>query len=123
MWRQAHYRPHLLEVAILSKRAYGESNSFFARFKASSVPQSHAVASLKRVLVQAEELPDPSGELIGLFPRTVTRNAMDVGTRLRRRCRWWSALRYQTLKTSVIGPMAADVRIPFRWNRGKSKVR
>ncbi|KAJ7687874.1 hypothetical protein B0H17DRAFT_678946 [Mycena rosella] len=57
-------------------------NPFIARIKATSVPPPYTVASLKRALVQAEELPDPSGDLTGLFKTRDARKAMAKGARV-----------------------------------------
>jgi hypothetical protein len=57
-------------------------NPFIGRIKATSVPPPHTVASLKRALVQAEELPDPSGDLTGLFKTRDARRAMAKGARV-----------------------------------------
>lgn len=57
-------------------------NPFIARIKATSVPPPHTVASLKRALVQAEELPDPSGDLTALFKTRDARKAMAKGARV-----------------------------------------
>jgi hypothetical protein len=53
-----------------------DQSLFIGRIKATSVPPPHTVASLKRALVQAEELPDPDGDLTQLFEMT------DAGTEM-----------------------------------------
>ncbi|KAJ7018980.1 hypothetical protein C8F04DRAFT_1404525 [Mycena alexandri] len=55
---------------------------FIGRIKATSVPPPHTVASLKRALVQAEKLPDPSGDLTALFKTRDTRKPMGKGARV-----------------------------------------
>jgi hypothetical protein len=74
--RSVYYRPYCLDGAIPSKRAYPGGSPFVGRIKATSIPPPHSVASLKRALVQAEELPDPTGELTGIFQSIDARNAM-----------------------------------------------
>ncbi|KAJ7804071.1 hypothetical protein B0H14DRAFT_2886032 [Mycena olivaceomarginata] len=59
-----------------------EANPFIGRVKTISVPPPHTVASLKRALVQAEGLPDPVGDLTGLFPSRDARAAMDLNARV-----------------------------------------
>jgi hypothetical protein len=62
-------------------KTYG-SNPFIGRIKATSVPPPHTVASLKRALVQAEGLPDPNGDLTGLFETRDAQTAMVTDARV-----------------------------------------
>ncbi|KAJ6530550.1 hypothetical protein B0H19DRAFT_1191432, partial [Mycena capillaripes] len=55
---------------------------FICRIRATSVPPSHTVDSLKRAIVQAEGLPDPNGDLTGLFETTDARKAMVTSARV-----------------------------------------
>ncbi|KAJ7501745.1 hypothetical protein B0H11DRAFT_2224102 [Mycena galericulata] len=63
-------------------RCKNGANPFIARIKATSVPPPHTVASLKRALVKAEELPDPSERLTCLFKTRDARKAMAKGARV-----------------------------------------
>ncbi|KAJ7792106.1 hypothetical protein B0H14DRAFT_3565035 [Mycena olivaceomarginata] len=77
--RYVYYRVYALDGML---RCTNGPNPFIGRIKATSVPPPHTVASLKRALVQAEELPDPSGDLTGLFKTRDARKAMAKGARV-----------------------------------------
>ncbi|KAJ7511466.1 hypothetical protein B0H11DRAFT_2269169 [Mycena galericulata] len=64
--RYVYYRVYAMDGALRSQKPYGY-NPYLGRIKATSVPPPHTSASLKRVLVQVEALPDPTGRLTGLF--------------------------------------------------------
>ncbi|KAJ7913176.1 hypothetical protein B0H13DRAFT_2005473 [Mycena leptocephala] len=70
--RYVYYRVYTLDGMLRCKKKHGPS-SFIGRIKATSVPPPHTVASLKRALVQAEALPDSTGDLTDLFE---TRDAL-----------------------------------------------
>ncbi|KAJ6512341.1 hypothetical protein DFH09DRAFT_1197249 [Mycena vulgaris] len=80
--RYVYYRVYGLDGPIRPKGEYGGSHPFIGRIKATSVPPPHTVASLKRALVQAEDLPDPNGELSGLFQSNEARTAMSAAMRV-----------------------------------------
>ncbi|KAJ7454631.1 hypothetical protein B0H11DRAFT_2287921 [Mycena galericulata] len=64
--RYVYYRVYAMDGPLRCKKPH-EDNPYLGRVKATSVPPPHTSASLKRVLVQVEALPDPTGELTGLF--------------------------------------------------------
>ncbi|KAJ7458276.1 hypothetical protein B0H11DRAFT_2061516 [Mycena galericulata] len=66
--RYIYYRPYTVDGGIPSKKQYQGGNPFVGRIKATAVPP-HTAGSLKRALVQAEELSDPTGEFTHLFDR------------------------------------------------------
>ena len=70
-----YYRVYAPNGALSCKKPL-PGNPFIGRIKATSVPPPHTVASLKRALVQAEALPDPSGDLTSLFQTKDARAAM-----------------------------------------------
>ncbi|KAJ6522628.1 hypothetical protein DFH09DRAFT_1330434 [Mycena vulgaris] len=80
--RYVYYRIYMVDGAIPSKTDSQSGNPFVGRIQATSVPPPHTVASLKRALVQAEELPDPNGDLTGFFQTTGARTAMIPGARV-----------------------------------------
>ncbi|KAJ7726313.1 hypothetical protein DFH07DRAFT_782753 [Mycena maculata] len=78
--RYVYYRVYALDGILRCKNDKG--NPFIGRIKATSVPLPHTVASLKRALVQAEGLPDPNGDLTGLFQTRDARTAMVMNARV-----------------------------------------
>ncbi|KAJ7252331.1 hypothetical protein C8J57DRAFT_1351596 [Mycena rebaudengoi] len=78
--RYVYYRVYTLDGMLHCKKH--DQNPFIGRIKAISVPPPHTVASLKRVLVQAEGLPDPSGNLTGLFQTREARKPMVTNARV-----------------------------------------
>ncbi|KAJ7501817.1 hypothetical protein B0H11DRAFT_1799599, partial [Mycena galericulata] len=78
--RYVYYRVYAPDGLLACKKH--EESLFIGRIKATSVPPPHTVASLKRALVQAEELPDPNGDLTRLFDTTEGRKAMAPSTRV-----------------------------------------
>ncbi|KAJ7732833.1 hypothetical protein B0H16DRAFT_173137 [Mycena metata] len=72
--RYVYYRVYTPDGMLACKKH--DQSLFVGRIKATSVPPPHTVASLKRALVQAEELPDPDGDLTRLFETT------DAGTEM-----------------------------------------
>ncbi|KAJ6460858.1 hypothetical protein DFH09DRAFT_959610, partial [Mycena vulgaris] len=75
-----YYRLYAPDGMLACKKL--DQNRFIGRIKATSVPPPHTVASLKRALVQAEELPDPDGGLTQLFPTTEAGAAMVPSARV-----------------------------------------
>ncbi|KAJ7213386.1 hypothetical protein GGX14DRAFT_563710 [Mycena pura] len=71
-------------LVALTRQQYtiGGTVPFVGRIKATAIPPPHTVASLKRALVHAEELPDPTGELTGLFETKDSRTAMLPGSQM-----------------------------------------
>ncbi|KAJ7460397.1 hypothetical protein B0H11DRAFT_2315975 [Mycena galericulata] len=78
--RYVYYRVYALDGMLRCKKH--QENPFIGRIKATSVPPPHTVASLKRALVQAEGLPDPSGDFTGLFQTSDARTAMVTNARV-----------------------------------------
>ncbi|KAJ7833145.1 hypothetical protein B0H14DRAFT_2801532 [Mycena olivaceomarginata] len=78
--RYVYYRLYAPDGMLACKKL--DQNRFIGRIKATSVPPPHTVASLKRALVQAEELPDPDGDLTQLFQTTEAREAMVPSARV-----------------------------------------
>ncbi|KAJ7853024.1 hypothetical protein B0H14DRAFT_2758948 [Mycena olivaceomarginata] len=72
--RYVYYRVYAPDGMLACKKH--DQSHFIGHIKATSVPPPHTVASLKRALVQAEELPDPDGDLTQLFEMT------DAGTEM-----------------------------------------
>ncbi|KAJ7430604.1 hypothetical protein B0H11DRAFT_2263146 [Mycena galericulata] len=79
--RYVFYRVYDPDGPIPTRRGY-EGSPLIGRIKATSVPPPHTVASLKRALILAEQLPDPSGELTTLFQTKDARSAMDTAVRV-----------------------------------------
>ncbi|KAJ7501751.1 hypothetical protein B0H11DRAFT_687123 [Mycena galericulata] len=79
--RYVFYRVYDPDGPIPTRRGY-EGSPLISRIKATSVPPPHTVASLKRALILAEQLPDPSGELTALFQTKDARSAMDAALRV-----------------------------------------
>ncbi|KAJ7785044.1 hypothetical protein DFH07DRAFT_786576 [Mycena maculata] len=78
--RYVYYRLYAPDGMLACKKH--DQNRFIGRIKATSVPPPHTVASLKRALVQAEELPDPDGDLTQLFLATEAKAAMVPSARV-----------------------------------------
>ncbi|KAJ7486333.1 hypothetical protein B0H11DRAFT_1671155, partial [Mycena galericulata] len=75
-----YYRVYAPDGLLACKKH--EQSLCIGRIKATSVPPPRTVASLKRALVQAEELPDPDGDLTRLFDTTEARTPMAPSTRV-----------------------------------------
>ncbi|KAJ7447973.1 hypothetical protein FB451DRAFT_1289488 [Mycena latifolia] len=77
--RYVYYRLYTLDGMLHCKNR--QQSPFIGRIKATSVPPPHTVTSLKRALVQAEGLPDPDGQLTGIFETRDACKAMAVDAR------------------------------------------
>ncbi|KAJ6626622.1 hypothetical protein B0H10DRAFT_1997879 [Mycena sp. CBHHK59/15] len=77
-----YYRVYALDGVIPSKTGFNAGNPFLGRIKATSVPPPHTVASLKRCLAQAENLPDPMNLRTSLFQDRVDKEPMDTTTKV-----------------------------------------
>ncbi|KAJ7847097.1 hypothetical protein B0H14DRAFT_2770470 [Mycena olivaceomarginata] len=80
--RYLYYRTYTLDGGIPCKTQYQDGIPFLGRIKATAIPPPYTVASLKRALVHAEKLPDPTGELTGLFETNESDTAMLPGAHM-----------------------------------------
>ncbi|KAJ7914943.1 hypothetical protein B0H13DRAFT_1711738 [Mycena leptocephala] len=76
--RYVFYRVYYADGTVPTKNGYG-GFPFISRIKATSVPPPHTVASLKRALIQAEDLPDPSGDRTRLYQTKDSGTSMPPG--------------------------------------------
>ncbi|KAJ7102006.1 hypothetical protein C8R44DRAFT_887785 [Mycena epipterygia] len=77
-----HYRVYAVDGANPVQKKHSTQDPLIGRIKIASVPPPHTVASLKRVLVDAEGLADPTGDLTELFATADARTAMAAGARV-----------------------------------------
>ncbi|KAJ7135837.1 hypothetical protein C8R44DRAFT_769142 [Mycena epipterygia] len=79
--RYVYYHVYSWDGIVRCRKKYGPNPSI-GRIKATSVPPPYTVATLKRALVQAEGLPDPTGALTVLFQTRDARTAMVKSARV-----------------------------------------